>query len=122
MRDPNINNKNSSTFEFNLFVVLRMVKQILLSIKDANDIRMIFLNKSKLGKWISSFRKLRASKIQTIKLTITEDKIIPTTPKLYGERFPKFLIGAPIKNQSKKMLNIIPANEDLKGKFVFSIE
>jgi len=55
-------------------------------------------------------------------LTITEDKIIPTTPKLYGERFPKFLIGAPIKNQSKKMLNMIPANEDLKGKFVFSIE
>ena len=37
MRDPNINNKNSSTFEFNLFVVLRMVKQILLSIKDAKD-------------------------------------------------------------------------------------
>jgi len=55
-------------------------------------------------------------------LTITEDKIIPTTPKLYGERFPKFLIGAPIKNQSKKIFNIIPANEDLKGKFVFSIE
>ena len=112
MRDPNINNKNSSTFEFNLFVVLRMVKQILLSIKDANDIRMIFLNKSKLGKWISSFRKLRASKIQTIKLTITEDKIIPTTPKLYGERFSKFFIGAPIKNQSKKALRMIPANDN----------
>ncbi len=112
MRDPNINNKNSSTFEFNLFVVLRMVKQILLSIKDANDIRIIFLNKSKLGKWISSFRKLRASKIQTIKLTIPEDKIIPTTPKLYGERFSKFFIGAPIKNQSKKALRMIPANDN----------
>ena len=122
MRDPNINNKNSSTFEFNLFVVLRMVKQILLSIKDANDIRMIFLNKSKLGKWISSFRKLRASKIQTIKLTITEDKIIPTTPKLYGERFPKLLIGAPINNQSKKILNIIPIIDNLNGNIVFSIE
>ena len=84
--------------------------------------RQIFLNKSKLGKWISSLRKLKESKIQTIKLTTTEDKIIPTTPKLYGERLPKFLIGAPTKNQSKKMLNIIPANEDLKGKFVFSIE
>ena len=56
------------------------------------------------------------------KVAITEDKIIPTTPKLYGERFPKFLIGAPIKNQSKIILNIIPANEDLKGKFVLSIE
>ena len=122
MRDPNINNKNSSIFEFNLFVVFRIVKQILLSIKVANNIRITFFNKSKLAKWIFSFRKLKESKIQTIKLTITEDKIIPTTPKLYGERFPKFFIGAPIKNQSKKILNIIPANEDLKGKFVFSIE
>ena len=104
------------------FVVLRIVKQNVLSINVANNIRLIFLNKSKLGKLISSFRRLKESKIQTIKLTITEDKIIPTTPKLYGERFPKFLIGAPIKNQSKKMLNIIPTNEDLKGKFVFSIE
>ena len=56
--------------------------------KDANDIIIIFLNKSKLGKWIFSFLKLKESKIQIIKLTITEDKIIPTTPKLYGERFP----------------------------------
>ena len=94
----------------------------MLSIKAANDIRLIFLIKSNLGKWISSLRRLIESKIQTMKLTITEDKIIPTTPKLYGERFPKFLIGAPIKNQSKKILNIIPANEHLKGKFVFSIE
>ena len=105
-----------------LFVVLRIVKQIVLSINAANDMRTIFLNKSKFGKWIFSFLRLKESKTQTIKLTITEDKIIPTTPKLYGERFPKFLIGAPIKNQSKKILNIIPANEDLKGKFVFSIE
>ena len=105
-----------------LFVFWKRVKQNVLPIKDANDIRIIFFNKSKLGKWISSFRKLKERKIQTTKLTITEDKIIPTTPKLYGERFPKFLIGAPIKNQSKKILNIIPANEDLKGKFVFSIE
>ena len=105
-----------------LFVVWRIVKQSELSINAANDMRLIFLNKSKLGKWISSFRRLKESKTQTIKLTITEDKIIPTTPKLYGERFPKSLIGAPIKNQSKKILNIIPANDDLKGKFVFSIE
>ena len=105
-----------------LFVVLRIVKQNVLSIITANDIRLIFLNKSKLGKWISSFRRLKESKIQTIKFTITEDKIIPTTPKLYGERYPKFLVGAPTKNQSKKIFNIIPANDDLKGKFVFSIE
>ena len=84
--------------------------------------RIIFLNKSKFGKQIFSFFRLKESKIQTIKLTITEDKIIPITPKLYGERFPKLLIGAPIKNQSKKIFNIIPANDDLKGKFVFSIE
>ena len=94
----------------------------MLSINEANDMRVIFLNKSKLGKWMSSFRRLKESKTQTIKLTITEDKIIPTTPKLYGERLPKFLIGAPIKNQSKKILNIIPAIDNLNGKFVFSIE
>ena len=105
-----------------LFVVLRIVKQSVLSINAANDIRLIFFNKSKLDKWIFSLRRLKESKIQTIKLTITEDKIIPTTPKLYGERSPKFLIGAPIKNQSKKTLNIIPANDNLKGNFVFSIE
>ena len=105
-----------------LFVVFRIVKQSVLSINTANNMRLIFLNNSKFGKMIFSLRRLKERKIQTIKLTITEDKIIPTTPKLYGERFPKLLIGAPIKNQSKKILNIIPANEDLKGKFVVSIE
>ena len=105
-----------------LFVVLRIVKQSVLSRNATNDMRIIFVINSKLGKCIFSLRRLKERKIKTIKLTITEDKIIPTTPKLYGERFPKFLIGAPIKNQSKKTLNIIPANEDLKGKFVFSIE
>ena len=84
--------------------------------------RLIFLNKSKQGKCISSFRRFKESKIQIIKLTITEDKIIPITPKLYGERLPKFLIGAPTKTQSKKILNIIPAIDNLKGKNVFSIE
>ena len=90
----------------------------MLSIHAANDMRLIFLNKSKLGKWISSFRRLKESKIQTIKFTITEDKIIPITPKLYGERLPKSLIGAPIKNQSKNIFNIIPAYDNLKGNFV----
>ena len=122
VRDPNINNKNSVRFELKLFVVLRKVKQSVLSINAANDIRIIFLNKSKLGKWISSFLRLKESKIQTIKFTITEDKIIPTIPKLYGEKFPRFLIGAPIKNQSKKILSSIPANDNLKGNFVLSIE
>jgi len=105
-----------------LFVFLRIVKQRVLSINAANDIKIIFLNKSKLGRWIFSFLRLKESKTQTIKLTITEDEIIPITPKLYGERFPKLLVGAPINNQSKKIFNIIPANDDLKGKFVFSIE
>ena len=109
-------------FEFTLFIFLRIEKQNVLSINDAINMSVIFLNNSKLGKMIFSLRRLKERKIQTIKLTITEDKIIPTTPKLYCERFPKFLIGAPIKNQSKKILNTIPASEDLKGKVVFSIE
>ena len=78
----------------------------------AIDMRIIFLNRSKLGKWIYSFLRLQESKTQIIKLTITEDKIIPTTPKLYGERLQKFLNGAPIKNQSKKILSNIPANDN----------
>ena len=82
VRDPNINNKNSARFELKLFVVLRIVKQSVLSINAANDMRQIFLNNSKLGKMIFSLRKLKERNIQTIKLTITEDKIIPTTPKL----------------------------------------
>ena len=109
-------------FELRIFKFLKIMEQTLLSINNDNDIRIIFFNKSKLGKFIPSFCRFRASKIQIIKLTITEDKIIPTTPKLYGERFPKLLIGAPIKIQSKKMFNIIPANDNLNGKFAFSIE
>ena len=65
-----------------------------------------------LGKGKSSFRKLKESKMQTIKLTMTEDKIIPSIPKLNGEIFPKFFVGAPIKNQSKKALSMIPANDN----------
>ena len=117
-----MNNKNSPKYELKFFVAWRIEKQNVLSINDANVMKEIFLNKSKLGKWIFSFLRFKESKIQTTKLTITEDKIIPTTPRLYGERFPKLLIGAPIKNQSKKILNIIPANDNLKGNFVFSIE
>ena len=77
-----MNNKNSATFELNLSVFFKIVKQSLLSINAANDMRLIFLNNSKLGKMIFSLRRLKESKIQTIRLTITEDKIIPTTPKL----------------------------------------
>ena len=57
-----------------------------------------------------------------IKLTIAEDKIIPTIPKLKGEIFPKFRVGAPIKNQSKNIFSIIPPNDNWKGNFVFSSE
>ena len=89
VRDPNINNKNSPKIELKLFVVLRIVKQRVLSINAADDMMIIFLTKSKLGNWIFSFLRLKESKTQTIKLTITEDKIIPSTPKLYGERFPR---------------------------------
>jgi len=66
----------------NLFVVFRIVKQSVLSINAANDIKLIFLNNSNLGNMIFSLRRLKERKIQTIKFTITEDKIIPTTPKL----------------------------------------
>jgi len=65
-----------------LCVVLRIPKQNVLPISADNDMRLIFFNKSKLGKLIFSFRRLKERKIQTIKLTITEDKIIPATPKL----------------------------------------
>ena len=47
--DPNINNKNSPRFELKLFVVLRKAKQNVLSINAANDMRLIFFNRSKLG-------------------------------------------------------------------------
>ena len=112
VRDPNIKNKNSPKSELYLCMFLRMLIQSVLPINDASDMRIIFFNKFNLGKLISSFCKLKESKIQTIKLTIAEDKIIPTTPKLYGEIFPKFFIGAPIKNQSKKILRIIPATDN----------
>ena len=65
-----------------LFVIWRIVKHRELSINAANDMRLIFLNNSKLGKMIFSLRRLKERKIQIIKLTITEDNIIPTTPKL----------------------------------------
>ena len=65
-----------------LFVIWTIMKQIVLSINAAKDMRLIFLNNSKLGKMIFSLRRLKERKIQTTKLTITEDKIIPTTPKL----------------------------------------
>ena len=55
------------------------------------------------------------------KLTIPEEITIPTTPKLYGDKFPKELVGAPTRNQSKKELRIIPVKDNLKGDFVFSI-
>ena len=47
-----------------------------------------------------------------IKLTKPEERIIPITPKLNGDMFPKLPIGAPIRNQSKKTLRIIPAKEN----------
>ena len=48
-------------------------------------------------------------RMQIKKFTIPEERIIPITPKLKGDKFPKLLIGAPISNQSKKTLRIIPA-------------
>ena len=77
-----MNNKNSAKFELKLFVVWRIVKQSVLSINAAIDMRQIFFNNSNLGKMIFSLRRLKERKIQTIKLTITEDRIIPMTPKL----------------------------------------
>jgi len=89
----------------------------MLSINDADDMRVIFFNKSIFGKWISSFRRFKERKIQTIKFTNTEDKIIPTTPKLNGERFPKLLIGAPIKNFG----NLSPYNFGVVGIILSSV-
>ena len=47
-----------------LFVFLRIVKQIVLSINAADDMRIIFLNKSKFGKWIFSFFRLKEIKYE----------------------------------------------------------
>ena len=82
----------------------RIAKQILLSIKDVNDMRIIFFNNFNLGRWISSFRKFKESKIQTIKLTITEDKIIPSTPKLYEKDSQNYKLGHQLKTNQKKYL------------------
>ena len=72
-----------------LFALFTIKKQNILAINDDIDMSIIFFNKTRFGKLIFSFLKLRESRIQTIKFTITEDKIIPTTPKLYGEKLPK---------------------------------
>ena len=46
--------------------------------------------------------------MQIIQLTIPDERTRPTTPKLKGNRFPEFLIGAPISIQSQKKLSPIP--------------
>ena len=93
----------------------------MLEIKHAKEIRINFFNKIVFGKFILKLLRLEERMIHTIMFTITEDRIIPVTPKLYGDKFPKLLIGAPTKNQSKKTLRIIPAKDDLKGNLGFSI-
>ena len=49
-----------------LFIVWRIVKQSVLPINAANDMRLIFLNNSKFGKMIFSLRRLKERKMQTI--------------------------------------------------------
>ena len=58
--------------------------------------------------------------MQIILLTIPDERTRPTTPKLKGNRFPEFLIGAPIIIQSQKKFSPMPQMDKLKGKLVFS--
>ena len=74
----------------------------MLVIAHANEIKTIFFNKIDFGKLILYLLIFAERKIQTSKFTIPEDSIIPTTPKLKGNKFPALFVGAPSKNQSKK--------------------
>ena len=88
----------------------------------AINIKKVFLNKiiwgSGLRKFFSFIDKIK----QIMKFTIPEERTRPTTPKLYGERFPEFGIGAPMSIQSNKKLRPIPKIDKLKGKLISSIE
>ena len=99
-------------FEFNLFISLITEQQIVLVIQQANEIRINFFNKIILGILIPQLLKFVVRKIQIIKLTIPEERTIPITPKLQGDKFPKLLVGAPTRNQSKKTFSIIPAKDN----------
>ena len=74
--------------------------------------RTNFFNKIVFGSFILYFSKLVKRKTHIIMLTIPEDRITPITPKLKGNKFLTLLIGAPIKNQSKKTFSIIPAKDN----------
>ena len=54
----------------------------MLVIKQANEIRTNFFNKMVLGILIPKVLKFAVRKIQIIKLTNPEERIIPITPKL----------------------------------------
>ena len=88
----------------------------------AINIKKVFLNKTLWGSGLVKFFSLIDKIIQIIKLTIPDERTRPTTPKLYGERFPEFGIGAPMSIQSNKKLRPIPKIDKLKGKLISSIE
>ena len=88
----------------------------------AININKVFLNKTLWGSGLVKFFSLIDKIIQIIKLTIPDERTRPTTPKLYGERFPEFGIGAPMSIQSNKKLRPIPKIDKLKGKLISSIE
>ena len=88
----------------------------------AININKVFLIKILWGSGLIKFLSLIDKIMQTIKFTIPDEITRPTTPKLKGNRFPEFGIGAPISIQSKRKLRPIPYIDKLKGNLVSSIE
>ncbi len=88
----------------------------------AININKVFLIKTIWGSGLVKFFSLIDKIIQIMKFTIPDEITRPTTPKLKGNRFPEFGIGAPISIQSNRKLRPIPYIDKLKGKLVSSIE
>ena len=88
----------------------------------AININKVFLIKIIWGSGLVKFFSPIDKIIQIMKFTIPDEITRPTTPKLKGNRFPEFGIGAPISIQSNRKLRPIPYIDKLNGKFVSSIE
>ena len=75
---------------------------------EAINNKKVFLNKNIWGRGLMNFFSFIDKIMQIIIFTIPDERTRPTTPKLKGNRFPEFLIGAPISIQSQKKLSPIP--------------
>ena len=66
------------------------------------------------------FPNLKDKITQIMQFTNPDESTIPITPKLYGKRLSRELMGAPINIQSKVIFKTIPISDTLKGNFVSS--